>query len=117
MSVTRRLNHDEIEPYFDAFSKHFLAVDATDVADIEVLMPNLGDQYVAEGAHLAGITYDRQHNELDIELDGGDHRSMSPKEVWSVEEDDGFVSAIEIVRDDDTKEIVRIRRLGVRRAD
>lgn len=117
MSVTRRLSHDEMEPYFDNFSKHFLQGESTDVADVEVLMPELGDQYVAEGAHLTGITYNRENNELDIELDGGDHRSMRPKEVWALEEDDGFVRAIEIVRDDDAKEIVRVKRLGVSRAD
>jgi hypothetical protein len=106
-----------MEQYFDNFSKHFLRDASTDVADVEVLIPTLGDQYVAEGAHLTGITYNRQNNELDIELDGADHRAMRPKEVWAMEEDDGFVRAIEIVRDDDTKEIVRVKRLGISRAD
>ena len=37
--------------------------------------------------------------------------------TWAVEEDDGFIQALEIVRDDDTKEIVRVRRQAIRRAD
>jgi hypothetical protein len=37
--------------------------------------------------------------------------------VWAIEEDDGFIRALEIVRDDDTKEIVRVRRQAIRRAD
>ena len=54
---------------------------------------------------------------LEVELESGGLRAYRPKEVWTVEEDDGFIRAIEIVRDDDTREIVRVRRLGVRRAD
>ena len=118
MSITRRLRQDDLEPYFNAFSKRFLIAESTDVADVEVLSPALGDQYVAEGVHISGITYDRRSNELDIALDGGDHRALRPKEVWSIEEEDGFVRAIEIVHDDDTREIVRVRRFGLgRRAD
>jgi hypothetical protein len=42
-----------------------------------------------------------------------------PTEVWALEEStDGFVNAIELVRSDGTKDVVRIRRLAVRpRAD
>lgn len=117
MSVTRRLEPDGMEEYFDRFNKRFLNNESTDIADVELIARDLGDQIVAEGAHLVGITYDRPAHSLEIELDTGDLRTIRPKEVWAIEEDDGFVRAIEIVRDDDTSEIVHVRRLGVRRAD
>ena len=117
MSVTKRLDHDGMEEYFNRFNKRYLKSESTDVADVEVLSKDLGDQIAADGAHLVGITYDKKAHSLEVELESGDMRSYSPKEVWAIEEDDGFVRAIEIVRDDDTTEIVRVRRLGVRRAD
>jgi len=117
MSVTKRLTTDGMEEYFDRFNKRYLNNESTDVADVEVLSKDLGDQVAANGAHLIGITYDPKARSLEVELESGDMRSISPKEVWAIEEDDGFVRAIEIVRDDDTSEIVRVRRLGVRRAD
>lgn len=117
MSVTRRLQPEGMEEYFDRFNKRFLNNESSDVADVELLSKDLGDQVVADGAHLIGITWDRYAQSLEVELESGDLRTIKPKEVWAIEEDDGFVRAIEIVRDDDSSEIVHVRRLGVRRAD
>jgi len=117
MPSTRRLSTDDMKEYFDRFNKHFLNNESTDVADIEVIGPNIGDQVSATGAHLVGITYDPRNQSLEIALDGGDMRTYKPKQVWAVEEDDGFIRALEIARDDDATEIVRVRRIGVQRAD
>jgi hypothetical protein len=117
MAITKRLPGAELEAYLDGFSKRFLERESTNVADVAHLSPELGAQPVVEGAHLIGITYDRHTNSLDIALDGGDHRAYRPKEVWTVEEKDGFLRAIEVVREDDTCDVVRVSRLGVRRAD
>lgn len=117
MSVTRRIEPEKMEDYFNRFNKRFLRNESTDVADVEMVSMDLGDQVAADSAHLIGITYDPKGHALEVELESGDMRSYAPKEVWAIEEDDGFVRAIEIVRDDDTKEIVRIRRQGVQRAD
>jgi len=117
MSVTKRLAPDGMEDYFNRFTKRFLKNETSDVADVEVLTTDLGDQFATEGAHLVGISYDPDTQSLEVEFDSGDHRAFKPKEVWTIEEDDGFVRAIEIVRDDDASEIVRVRRIGVQRAD
>ncbi|HEY7394179.1 MAG TPA: DUF5335 family protein [Gemmatimonadaceae bacterium] len=117
MAVTKRLSEDGMEEYFNRFNRRFLNSESTDVADVEVVSRDLGDQVAADGAHLIGISYDPRARSVEVELETGDMRSISPKEVWAIEDDDGFVRAIEIVRDDDSKEIVRVRRLGVKRAD
>lgn len=117
MSVTKRLAPEGMEEYFSRFNQRFLNRSSTEVADVEVLSGDLGDQVAAEGAHLLGITYDPKTKSLEVELESGDHRAIQPKEVWAIEDDDGFVRAIEIIRDDDASEIVRVRRLGVQRAD
>lgn len=112
--TTTRIPTEKLEAYFDTFSKHF-AADQTTV-DIEVLSMDWGDQFEAEGVRLTGISYDPNSNELDIMLESGDHRVYRPKEVWVVEETNGFISALEIVRPDGPREVVRLKRLDVQRS-
>jgi hypothetical protein len=103
--------------YFAAFTQRYLANESTDVADLEVLSPTLGDQVGATGTHLLGITYEPKRNVLEVELESGDVRTFQPKEVWVVEEESGFLRAVEIVRDDDTRELIQVHRLGLRKRD
>ena len=110
MATTTMIPRDRLARYFDEFTKHFLQGGSHEEVDVEVLSPDLGDQYVAEGVHLMGITYEPKDNSLELELDSGDHRIDEPKEVWTIEETDGFVNTIEVVHKDSTKEIVKIRR-------
>jgi uncharacterized protein YuzE len=114
MQVTTKVPKDQLEAYFDAFTKHFLRNESTNAADVEVLAPDLGDQFEAEGAHLTGVTYDPKSDAMEIYFESGDHRVYTPAEVWTVEDTDGFVRAIEIVHQDGAREVVRVRRLGVR---
>ena len=69
----------------------------TDTADIEILVPEWGDQFATEGTRLRGITYDSKEKAIEFYVEGGDHRVLHPKEVWTEEEPDGFIKAIEIV--------------------
>ena len=117
MSVTKQLSPSEMHGYFDRFTKRFLNHESTDVADVRVIGMDLGDQVEAEGSHLKGITYDPHTQAVEIALESGDVRAVHPKAVWAIEEEDGFIRAVEIVRDDDTRDIVRVTRHGVRRAD
>lgn len=110
MSSTKKIPRERLTQYFDAFSKRFLSDGGTDSADVQILEPELGDQYAAKGVRLLGVTYDDKENALEIQLEPGDHRVYEPAEVWTVEEDDGFVSAIEIVRSDSAKEIISVKR-------
>jgi hypothetical protein len=59
--------------------------ESTDVADVELLAPTLGDQPAATGSQLLGITYEPTRNALEVELESGDLRIFQPKEVWVVE--------------------------------
>jgi hypothetical protein len=111
---TKKIPNDQLENYFATFTKHFLLRETTNAVDVEVLAPDWGDQFAAEGAHLFGITYDPKGKALEFELEAGTHRVLNPKEVWTTEEFDGFVKAIEIVREDGSREVARVNRLGVR---
>jgi uncharacterized protein DUF5335 len=110
MSETKRIAPDQLTRYFDAFSKRFLMSDSSDVADVEVVGSDLGDQPLANGVRLLGVDYDPHTNALELELESGDHRAFNPREVWAVEESDGFISSLQIVRDDGSRELVNISR-------
>ncbi len=117
MSVTTRISQDRLKQYFEMFTKRFLQDGSATAVDIEVLKPELGDQYAAHGARLIGITYDPRISTLELEVDSGDHRVYAPEAVWALEEPDGFISALEVVAPDRTREVVSIKRVGLRRME
>ena len=117
MAITKGIPHEQLEDYFARFTMRFLKDGSPEAVDVEVLEPDLGDQVSVQGARLLGITYDRKSNSLEFELDTGDHRVIEPQEVWTIEEEDGFLSAVEVVHSDGTREVVSVKRVGLRRAD
>jgi hypothetical protein len=56
------------------------------------------------------MTYDPKSNAFEIVLEGVDHLAFQPTQISVIEEDDGFISALEVLRADGVKEIVRMRR-------
>lgn len=114
MSLTKRIPDDQLSDYFDTFSRRFLMRGSPDAVDIELISPELGDQVVASGARLLGVDYDRHTKALEIQLDSGDRRIYDSREVWTVEEPDGFISSMEIVVGDGTRHIISIKRVGLR---
>jgi hypothetical protein len=120
MPSTKRIAREQLESYFDAFTKRFLRHGSPEAIDIEVVSHDLGDQFVAEGARLTGLTYDPRDDSLEfaIELttqDSADHRVPKPTEVWVVEEDDGFPSSVEVVPRDGARQVMTIRKVGLQR--
>ncbi|HEU4643521.1 MAG TPA: DUF5335 family protein [Gemmatimonadaceae bacterium] len=113
----KRIPGDHLGAYFEAFTKRYLLDAAPERVDVEVLEPRWGDWRAVEGVRLMGITYDPHESALEFELEPGDHRVYHPVDVWVVEEPDGFVSGIDLVRADGTREVVRIQRMGVQRVD
>ena len=118
MATTAKIPKERLAEYFDTFTKRFVRGRPKEVADIEVLEGELGDQYVAEGARLVGITYDTGSGALEIELEGGDHRRFDVGELWVVEEPDGFVSALEISGPEGgVREVITVKRVALKRRD
>ena len=110
MAATKQIPSQEWKNYFDRFTKRYLRDARPETARIELLSPLLGDQVETEAARLMGISYDARSQALEVLLENMDHLVFQPREIWAVEEDDGFLPSIEIVRDDGTKEILTIRR-------
>lgn len=113
MSATKEIRREQWEDYFDRFTKRHLRDDRPEAATLEVVSPELGDQVEADRAHLLGISFDRRNDTLEVLLENVDHLAFHPKEIWVVEEEDGFLQSVEIVRDGGEKEILTIRRAGL----
>jgi hypothetical protein len=114
MSTTTKVPQERLAEYFTAFTKRFLLDDSPEAVDVEVIEPDLGDHVAVQGVRLRGITYDTKANSLEVELDSGDHRVYDPREVWTIEESDGFLSAIEVVHSDGGRDVISVRRMGLR---
>ena len=113
MSVTTKIPQEQLANYFAAFTRRFLLDESPECVDIEVVEPDWGDQAIAQCAHLMGITYEPRTRRLEFELDSADHRIENPAEVWVLEEPDGFLSALEVVYGDGSREVVSIKRVGM----
>jgi len=90
-------------PYFDSMSKAL----KTATAEIEVDSLALGSQIAAEWVPLLGITYDPKDDMVEIVMEGLDHMIHHPKEVY-VEQDASGVTSLEVIDDDDVRQIVRL---------
>src|SRR2546426_4111497 len=66
MPVTAKIPRSRLAGYLDAFTKRFLRDGSPEAVDVEVLVPEWGEQFAAEGARLLGITYDTHTNALEF---------------------------------------------------
>lgn len=116
MSQTKRIPEERLAEHLDSFSRLFLMGGSPEAVDIELIGPeDVGDQRVASGARLLGVGYDRHTQAIEIQLDSGDHRVYHAREVWTIEEPDGFISSMEIVVGDGTRHLLTIKKVGLRR--
>jgi hypothetical protein len=77
-------------------------------AEIEIASLELGAQVEAEWLPLLGITYDPKDGSFEIALEGHDHLIHHPREVYFDYGPGGLVS-LEIVDDEGTRQIVKLR--------
>jgi len=112
MSTTRQLARAEWSTYFDRFARERLQPTAPEDAAIEVVSPTLGDQFQVSAVRLLGLTYDPKSEALEVLLENVDHLIFRPTEIWVVEGEPGFISTLEILQSDGTKELIYVRRSG-----
>ena len=112
MGATRVIPCEEWETFFDEYTRRFLSPsgEAEETAFIEVMSPSLGVQVEAARVPLLGMAYDPKSNAFELVLANVDHLSYYPTEIAVLEEDDGFISALEVTRLDGTQEIVQLQR-------
>lgn len=108
--ATKQIPREQWKDYFDRFTKTLVREGQQESVTIELISPGLGDQIEVDAAHLFGISYDPRSGTLEVLLDRVDRLVYQPKEIWVMEEEDGLISSLEIVRDGGTKEILTFRR-------
>lgn len=115
MPATTRIPLERLASYLELFTRSFLGGSRPRAVDVEHLESELGDQYPVVGARLMGMTYDARTRYLEIALDFGDYRVLEPREVWAIEDADGFLSTIAVVCSNGAREIVSVKRVGLLR--
>ena len=109
---TKQIPRDQWKSYFDRFNHQYLKDDQPETATIEVVSPTLGDQFEVEAVRLLGLGYDPKGNLFELQFEGVDHLVFEPAEIWVIKGEDGFISTLELVRPDGTKEIIYLRKSG-----
>jgi hypothetical protein len=110
MGSTRQIHQDDWMAYFDRFTRRHLEHGAPEEATLELVSPSFGDQIESQGSRILGLSWDPKSQAFEVLLEGVDHMSFRPDEIWVVEEDDGLLSAIELVNADGDREILVLRR-------
>ena len=105
----KKIDKQDWQTYFDNFSKAFLRDDQPEYAAIQILSEASGVQPETEWLPMEGITYNPKDDLLNIKLEDLDHMILHPSEIYVDEEDNGWVTSLEIIESDGTKEIIEIR--------
>jgi hypothetical protein len=110
--VTRQIPRSDWKSYLERFTRQHVTREPSEAVTVEVLSPTVGDQYEARTERLLGVTYDPKSDAIEVLVEDVDHLVFRPVELWVIENDDGFIGTMELVRADGTKEILHINRSG-----
>jgi hypothetical protein len=106
MMTTRKLERSEWQRYFDEVAKHLPSMRV----GVSILGDEIGAQVETENGALLGISYDSNDEVFEIATPSISHRVANPKAIY-VQEEGGTLSSIEVIAQDDTKQIVQLRQL------
>jgi hypothetical protein len=109
MGATKQIPRDNWKRYFDEVERRHIRYGTSSVT-IDLISADMGDQAEATHMRLEGIAYDPKSAALEVQLKDLDRLVFHPVELWVVEEDDGFVAALEVVHADGVREVMRIER-------
>lgn len=101
---TTRIDPNQWESFFDDLSRRL----PTQTLEIDVLGEDVGDRLLMDGAVLTGLSYDPKDDLIEVSVEGDAHHIGHPKAVQAREENGGLDS-LEIVDEDDHKQIIRFR--------
>ncbi|MDX1639813.1 MAG: DUF5335 family protein [Balneolaceae bacterium] len=107
--AVRKINRSDWQSFFDTFSKKFLKDDQPEYAGIQILSEDIGAQPETGWLPLEGITYNPKDDLLDIRVEQLDRMILHPSEIYVDEDSQGWITSLEIVEKDGTKDIIEIR--------
>jgi hypothetical protein len=104
--TTRKLEPSEWQQYFDEVAKHLPSMRV----GVSILGDDIGVQLETEDSVLVGLSYDSNDEVFEVATPNISHRVANPKEIY-VREQGGRLSSVEVIAQDDTKQIVELRPL------
>jgi TolB-like protein len=102
--AARKLEHSQWKDYFDTFSKNNRSV----IVNLEISGKDTGDQTEIRWQPLKGVSHDPKKDLLTIFTEDIDHTISKAKDIF-VDERSGMPETIEIIDQDDNKQILKIR--------
>ncbi len=107
--AVRKLEKSQWESYFDEFDKKYREgqVPAKEV-QIEIVNEEIGDQVETWWQPLVGLSYDPKDDEFEVAAEKHDHLIHKPVEIYVDEDVDGL-KTVEVVQEDGTKHIIKLR--------
>lgn len=100
-----KIEKSDWQDYCDRLSKTLVGTNA----EIEVDSLEIGQQLEAKWLPFLGIVYEPKKNTIEILLEGLDHIIHNPHELY-VDHDAIGLTSLEVVSDDDVRQIVQLRR-------
>jgi hypothetical protein len=104
--TTRKLERSTWQKYFDDVAKRLPSMRV----GVSVLGDEIGVQLQSENSALIGISYDSNDQVFEVATPGISHRVPNPKEIY-VREQSGMLTSVEVVGEDDSKQIIELRPL------
>ncbi len=104
--TTRKLERAEWRQYFDGVAKRLPSMRV----GVSILGDNIGVQLETENGALLGMSYDSNDEVFEVATSNIAHRVPKPKEIY-VREEGGRLSSVEVIAQDDTKQIIELRAL------
>lgn len=107
--AVKKIEKEEWQSFFDAFSKKYLKDEQPEYAEICVLSKESGSQPETGWLPLEGITFNAKDNILYIRVEDLNRMIWNPAEIYIDEDEDGWIESMEVVESDGTKDIVQLR--------
>lgn len=107
--AVKKIEKEDWRVYFDNFSKMFLKDEQVEYAEIRVLSDKIGVQPETQWTLLKGISYDPKDDVLDISVDKLNRLISHPMEIFVDQDDDGWLTSLEVIEKDGTRDIIEIR--------
>lgn len=101
----RSVNKEQRQAYFELLNRQLGATEA----QIEIGGGQLGSQRQTDWLTLMGLSYDPRSDTMEISVENIDHWVTHPREIYVDDDIDGLRS-IEIIDQDDNKQIIRLRQ-------
>jgi hypothetical protein len=104
--TTRKLERSTWQRYFDEVAKGLPSMRV----EVSILGDEIGAQHQSENGALIGISYDAHDDVFEVATPSISHRVQRPREIY-VREESGMLSSVEIIVEDESKQIIELRTL------